>query len=179
MERQTQFEALVAVLRAALHPAEQFSLAYEAEASDFIRFNHGQVRQAGCVQQASVSLKLIHEGRHADLTLTLADDSDEDRRRLEQAVTQVRQALPLLPPDPYLLPNTEAWHSENRQAAPLPDTQDVVARISERAHGLDLVGIYAAGPIYRGFASSWGQWAGTRPIASTSTGACFTPMARR
>ncbi|WP_109512063.1 TldD/PmbA family protein [Pseudomonas ovata] len=156
MERQTQFEALVAVLRAALQAGEQFSLAYEAEASDFIRFNHGQVRQAGCVQQASVSLKLIHEGRHADLTLTLADDSDEDRRRLEQAVTQVRQALPLLPPDPYLLPNTEAWHSENRQAAPLPDTQDVVARISERAHGLDLVGIYAAGPIYRGFASSWG-----------------------
>ncbi|MBD8492895.1 TldD/PmbA family protein [Pseudomonas syringae] len=156
MERQTQFQALVAVLRAALHPGEQFSLAYEAEVSDFIRFNHGQVRQAGCVQQASVSLKLIHAGRHADLTLTLADDADEDRRRLEQAVTQVRQALPLLPPDPYLLPNTEAWHSENRQAAPLPDTQDVVARISERAHGLDLVGIYAAGPIYRGFASSWG-----------------------
>lgn len=156
MDRQQQFETLVAVLKAGLHAGEQFTLAYDAEASDFIRFNHGQVRQAGAVQQASVSLKLINAGRHADLTLTLADDPDEDRLRLEQAVRQVREALPLLPEDPYLLPNTEAWHSESWQTPPLPDSSEVVAQIGERARDLDLVGIYAAGPIYRGFASSWG-----------------------
>ncbi|WP_295477290.1 TldD/PmbA family protein [uncultured Pseudomonas sp.] len=156
MDRQQQFEALVAVLRAGVADGEQFTLAYDAEASDFIRFNHGQVRQAGHVQQASVSLKLIVGARHADLNLTLADDPDEDRLRLQGGLRQLRATLPLLPDDPYLLPNTEAWSSESWQTAALPDSATVVSRIGELARGLDLVGIYAAGPIYRGFASSWG-----------------------
>lgn len=156
MDRQAQFEALVAVLKAGCESAEQFTLSYDAETSDFIRFNHGQVRQAGHVQQASVSLKLIHDGRHADLSLTLADAPTEDRLRLEQALRQLRETLPLLPVDPYLLPNTEAWSTESWQTTPLPESSSVVAQISEMARGLDLVGIYAAGPIYRGFASSWG-----------------------
>lgn len=156
MSHQQQFESLVAVLKSAISPAEQFTLAYNAEASDFIRFNHGRVRQAGHVQQASVSLKLIEDGRHANLDLTLCGEAEVDNQRLTQALQQLRETLPSLAKDPYLLPNMDAWTTDSRQAARLPDSAKVVARIDQLSHDLDLVGFYAAGPIYRGFASSWG-----------------------
>ncbi|RMQ46610.1 Zn-dependent protease [Pseudomonas cichorii] len=156
MSHQQQFEALVSVLKSRIEPNEHFTLTYNAEASDFIRFNHGQVRQAGHVQQASVTFKLIDDGRHADLELTLSGDAQDDAQRLTQALLQLRETVGLLARDPYLLPNTDAWNSHNLQDSPLPDSGRIVEQISQLSEGLDLVGFYAAGPIYRGFASSWG-----------------------
>lgn len=156
MPHQQQFEALAATLKAAISTTEQFTLAYDAEVSDFIRFNHGRVRQAGRVQQAVVTFKLIDNGRHANLQVTLSGDTDIDTQRLSDALQQLRDTLPSLSEDPYLLPNTEAWQSSNVQNVPLPDSAEVVGQISELSRDLDLVGFYAAGPLYRGFASSWG-----------------------
>ena len=156
MTQQQQFEALVEWLRSAITGQEAFTLGYNAEASEFIRFNHAKVRQAGHVQQASLNVKLIDDGRHADLHLTLAGDAQVDQARLAEALQQLRETLVLLPQDPYLLPNTDAWQISNSQNPPLPDTARVLEHISDLAEGLDLVGFYAAGPLYRGFASSWG-----------------------
>jgi len=156
MSHQDQFHRLVGWLRSAVTATERFTLSYNAEASDFIRFNHAKVRQAGQVQQASVYFKLIEDGRHADLNLTLSGDSEVDRQRLGDALKQLRETLPLLPADPYLLLNDDAWQSSNVQDLPLPDSAHVVEQIAHLGEGLDLVGIYAAGPIYRGFASSSG-----------------------
>jgi predicted Zn-dependent protease len=156
MSHQDQFHRLVDWLRSAVSATERFTLSYNAEASDFIRFNHAKVRQAGQVQQASVYFKLIEHGRHADLNLTLSGDSEVDRQRLGDALKQLRETLPLLPADPYLLLNDDAWQSSNVQDLPLPDSAHVVEQIAQLGEGLDLVGIYAAGPIYRGFASSSG-----------------------
>ncbi len=61
------FKALVDWLKHAITDNEQFHLGYADEASEFVRFNHAKVRQAGQVQQASLNLKLINDGRHADL----------------------------------------------------------------------------------------------------------------
>ncbi|WP_248916688.1 TldD/PmbA family protein [Pseudomonas moorei] len=152
------FKALVAGLREALREPEQFTLSYAAESSAFVRFNHAKVRQSGQVQQASIGLKLINEGRHADLHITLAGDPDVDLQRLSEGLQQLRETLPLLPPDPYLLLNYNSWQSKNVQEHPLPDTEQVVAEIAQAAQGLDLVGFYAAGPISRGFASSSGAF---------------------
>jgi predicted Zn-dependent protease len=158
ISQSASFKALVNSLRAALHEPEQFTLSYAAESSAFIRFNHAKVRQAGQVQQASIGLKLINEGRHADLQITLAGDPQVDLQRLNEGLQQLRDTLPLLPPDPYLLLNHNGWQSNNVQAQPLPDTEQVVAQITQAAEGLDLVGFYAAGPISRGFASSSGAF---------------------
>ncbi len=158
MSHQQQFQALVATLNNAISDKERFTLAYNAEESDFIRFNHAKVRQVGHVQQASVTLKLIDDERHADLQLTLSGDGELDRQRLSEALQQLRETVALLPKDPYLKPNTEAWQSTNVQDVPLPDSEHVVGQIAELGEGLDLVGFYAAGPLYRGFASSWGAF---------------------
>lgn len=154
----TQFETLAEWLRGALTGGEDFCLGYSAESSDFIRFNHAKVRQAGQVQQASLELQLIRDGRHAELRVTLSGVPQVDRQRLADALQHLRQTLPLLPPDPYLRLNTEAWRSQVLQLAPLPDSAAVVEQIGQAAQGLDLVGFYAAGPLSRGFASSAGAF---------------------
>ncbi|WP_411382048.1 TldD/PmbA family protein [Pseudomonas sp. MPB26] len=152
------FKALVQWLKQAITDKEQFHLGYAAEASEFVRFNHAKVRQAGQVQQASLNFKLINDGRHADLAITLAGEPELDRQRLANGLQQLRETLPLLPPDPYLLLNHNAWQSHNEQARPLPELAQVLDDISQAADGVDLVGIYAAGPISRGFASSNGAF---------------------
>ncbi|NQD94750.1 TldD/PmbA family protein, partial [Pseudomonas sp. CrR25] len=91
---QSQFEALAEWLRGTLNPGEEFCLGYASEASDFIRFNHAKVRQAGHVQQASLALKLIRDGRHAELQVTLSGAPEDDRQRLTDALQHLRQTLP-------------------------------------------------------------------------------------
>lgn len=152
------FKALVEWLKQALVAGEQFHLGYAAECSEFVRFNHGQVRQAGQVQQASVNLKLIHDGRHADLGITLAGEPQLDCQRLAQGLQQLRETLPLLPRDPYLQLDHSPWQSTSQQSQALPDLTQVLEDIRQAASGLDLVGFYAAGPISRGFASSSGAF---------------------
>ena len=152
------FKALVDWLKQAVTDNEQFHLGYADESSEFVRFNHAQVRQAGQVQQASLNLKLINDGRHADLGITLAGEPALDRQRLADGLQQLRETLPLLPQDPYLLLNHNAWQSHNEQLRPLPELAQVLEGISQAAKGVDLVGFYAAGPISRGFASSDGAF---------------------
>ncbi|WP_327439483.1 TldD/PmbA family protein [Pseudomonas donghuensis] len=152
------FRHLVASLRDAVPAPEHFTLSYSGEHSQFIRFNHAKVRQAGEVQQASCVLKLIADGRQAELQFTLGNDAEVDQLRLQQALEQLRQTLPLLEPDPYLQLNDSAWQSHSVQDQPLPDSAEVLAQIEQGAGDLDLVGIYAAGPICRGFASSFGAF---------------------
>ncbi|WP_449430881.1 TldD/PmbA family protein [Pseudomonas putida] len=155
---QQHFEDLIDTVRGALQADEHFTLGYNAEQSQFIRFNHAKVRQAGEVSQAGVQLRLIRDGRQAEQQITLSDDAEVDRRRLGDALTQLRQTLPLLAVDPYLRLDEHAWHSHSRQDQPLPQLDEVLDLIEREAGDLDLVGIYAAGPICRGFASSFGAF---------------------
>ena len=152
------FETLVGDVGAALQPGEQFTLGYSAERSQFLRFNHAKVRQAGEVSQASSQLRLIHDGRQAEQQVTLSGDPQLDSQRLIAALAQLRQTLPLLDADPYLRLDESAWHSHSQQEHPLPELNDVLSLLEREAGTLDLVGIYAAGPICRGFASSFGAF---------------------
>ncbi|WP_409313632.1 TldD/PmbA family protein [Pseudomonas putida] len=152
------FETLVGEVRTALQAGEQFTLGYSAEQSQFVRFNHAKVRQAGEVNQATVQLRLIHDGRQAEQQVTLSGDAQLDRQRLADALEQLRQILPLLAVDPYLRLDESPWHSHSQQAQALPDLNEVLALLERDAGDLDLVGIYAAGPVCRGFASSYGAF---------------------
>ncbi|ABZ00884.1 TPA: TldD/PmbA family protein [Pseudomonas putida] len=155
---QHAFETLVGDVRAALQAGEQFTLGYSAEQSQFVRFNHAKVRQAGEVSQASAQLRLVHDGRQAEQQVTLSGEVQVDRQRLADALAQLRQTLPLLALDPYLRLDESAWHSHSLQEQPLPELDEVLALLDSEAGDLDLVGIYAAGPICRGFASSFGAF---------------------
>ena len=158
MEARQHFSQLLAQLQEQVGGEEGFTLAYAAEDSSFIRFNHGQVRQAGQVQQVYVTLALYQGQRHAESRLALSGVLDEDAPRLQQALQRLRAVLPTLSDDPYLRLNREAWRSDvTASAAPL-DSAAMAAQIVRAASGLDLVGFLAVGPQYQGFASSWGAF---------------------
>lgn len=156
--REAGFAALAESLRQAMRPGEDFTLWYSAEASDFIRFNHARVRQAGHVSQAGATLQLIAAERQAQMAVTLSGQPDEDRQRLADGLERLRAVIGQLPPDPYLMPDRTPWQRRQVDTQPLPDPAAVLPCISAAAEGLDLVGIYAAGPLYRGFANSWGAF---------------------
>ncbi len=136
---------------------EVTTLWFAAETSDFVRFNHGRVRQAGTVRQISVTLRLIVGRRHASQSLTLAGTPAEDRRRIAVALAGLRTVVADLAEDPHLLYASDGTSSRMVRAGALPAAEQVAAAVVEAARELDLVGFYAAGPVCRGFANSLGQ----------------------
>ncbi len=150
------FDTLEQWLHTQLAAGEHFSLWYSAEDSQFIRFNHGQVRQASQVKQIDATLRLIHNERHASHTLNLTGDVDTDRQRLDEALAQLRELLKVLPADPYLQLDNQMFASDRLPDGSLPAADELIEQVGALSAGLDMVGIYAGGPMYRGFASSWG-----------------------
>ncbi|MEE9415654.1 MAG: metallopeptidase TldD-related protein [Acidimicrobiales bacterium] len=127
------------------------------EDTDFVRFNHGAVRQAGSVSQTEVHLELIRGARHATASLPLALDPAIDDARVRQILSTLAEHLPSLPEDPFLLYNTEIESTEVLGGNDIPDTDAAIADIRSGADGGDLVGIYTAGETCSGFANSLGQ----------------------
>lgn len=158
MDARQHFSALLEHLQAQVVGEEGFTLAYGAEVSSFIRFNQGQVRQAGDVQQVYVTLSLYQGQRHAEHKLALSGVLDEDVPLLLQALQRLRGMLPTLSEDPYLRLNRQAWRSESMGEAIALDSAAMAQQIVAAAAGLDLVGFLAVGPQYQGFASSWGAF---------------------
>jgi predicted Zn-dependent protease len=104
-----------------------------------------------------LSLDLIHGRRHAAAELALSGDFASDGARLRQLLTELREQLPYLPEDPHLLYATTVHSSAYQGANRLPDKADAVAAVLEAGSGRDLVGMYAAGGVYAGFANALGQ----------------------
>jgi predicted Zn-dependent protease len=154
---QTYFHETADYLGSLLRGAEVFTSTLSAEDSDFVRFNHNRVRQAGAVTQRWLSVDLIEGRRHAGGGVSLSGDVDTDRARLRQLIEQLREQRQHLPEDPYLLYATDGRSSERAAHGELPDGGAAVDEIQRRCDGRDLVGIYAAGGIHAGFANSLGQ----------------------
>ena len=122
-----------------------------AERSDFVRFNHARVRQAGSVEQGYLSLRLVRDRRQASTTVML---DGEDHAK---ALNELRDSLDGLPEDPWLLINESPRSTESVRRGALPAARDIVDVAFEKSGNLDFVGIYAGGAIMRGFANSLGQ----------------------
>lgn len=129
---------------------------FEAEVSDFLRFNHARVRQPMSVRQAYLTLELIDGRRQDRTTLALTGNAGEDRPAIRAAIEAMRADLPALPEDPYLLYCSDAGASETVRTGRMPSPEEAVEAITADGAGLDLVGVLASGPVCRGFASSFG-----------------------
>lgn len=151
------FATLAAELDRRLLPGEFYTSTFAGEVSDFVRFNRGQVRQAGRVTQQSVTVDLIEGRRHAAAELTLTGVWELDQPRLAQLLTDLRQTRAATPDDPYLLYATEVLSSSEEHPNPLPDGTALAAEILHAVAGLDFVGILACGTTCHGFANALGQ----------------------
>ena len=151
------FQALCVLLDASLQGTEQYKCWFAAEATDFVRFNRSAIRQSGHVRQSILTLDLIDGRRHAASIVTVSGDIAQDRTLVASIIAALRSRLPDLPDDPYLLLPSAVVSSDHAAAGGLPPIGDIVDQVLAAAAGLDLVGILAAGPIYRGFANAGGQ----------------------
>ncbi len=153
---QEGFFSLADFLATQTRGGEIFTCWFAGEQSDFVRFNHGKVRQAGSVEQRHVTLRLIRDGRHASQSLALTGGpTDFDQGRM--ALAELRSLLDHVPADPYLFYATDICSSEKKRRGEIPSSEEIVDEIAVQANRHDLVGILASGAMYRGFANSLGQ----------------------
>ena len=154
---ETYFHELASTLDRLLVAGESYTAGFSAEASDFVRMNRGKVRQPGAVVQRYLDVRLIRGAKHAAHRLSLSGDAAADREMLRAATTGLRDALPDLDDDPHLLIATDVRSTRAQRGGPLPPAEVVIDAVLGAANGLDLVGLYAGGSMYRGFANSFGQ----------------------
>ncbi|MDQ5909358.1 MAG: hypothetical protein QG599_1453 [Pseudomonadota bacterium] len=154
---QNYFNELANFLTAQLKGDEIFTCTFSGEDSNFVRFNQNLIRQAGGVAQRNLSLDLIQGRRHAPGNCTLTGERSQDESRLAQILDELRRKLPHLPDDPHLLYATQVNSTEQLGENRLIPATDAVQQILAAGEGQDLVGIYASGGIFNGFANSLGQ----------------------
>ena len=151
------FHAIAEALDDLLAPGEFYTAWLRAETSDFVRLNRGKVRQPGSVSQCYLDIDLVQGTRHAVHHLALSGDLATDGAAIGAALTELRAVVPLLAKDPHLLHATEVRTTRAVRGSASPPAEQVIEAVLEAARGADLVGIYAAGPIARGFANAFGQ----------------------
>jgi len=138
--------------------ADEFLLAnLLSEKSDFIRLNHNKIRQAGNVLQTEINIDLISGKHHAASSCNLVGDINIDLYQLNTMIGNLREQRAILPEDPYLNYATEVSSSESIATNDIPDSNKALDHIMSQAQDLDLVGIWASGEQYHGFANSAGQ----------------------
>jgi predicted Zn-dependent protease len=150
------FFDLTTALNAELHAGEVLLANFAGERSDFVRFNHGKVRQAGTVEQRVVSLRLVQHQRQAGATVTLTGMPD-DVTRARGALSRLRDVLAQLPEDPWLRYSESPQPTTAERRGALEPPEAVVSAVVRAANGHDLVGFYGGGALFRGFANSLGQ----------------------
>jgi predicted Zn-dependent protease len=153
---QERFYELVDHVTGLLTGEEVLLAGFAGERSDFIRFNNARVRQAGNVVQRALALELVKGGRHVKASVTLSGNG-EDASRAEAALRELRDQLPQVSEDPYLLYCPDGEGTAQVGADQLPRSDDALGAILREAAGKDMVGLYAAGGIFAGFANSLGQ----------------------
>jgi predicted Zn-dependent protease len=151
------FDRVLSELNQTLHLDEQFTLRFQGEISQFTRFNHGQVRQTGIVQDGNLQLKLISKQRSSSIEFPLTGDLAIDLPQVHSALESLRVELPQLPVDPYLVLPTGVATSHEVSSGNLLPAAEVVGSLLPVVQGLDFTGLYAAGVVICAYADSNGQ----------------------
>ena len=158
MDMEHYFEGLAAVLQNALGAGERYTASFDAEAD---RLRADEPRQGAAAGQRRAALPDDPpDRRHAARGTHAVADRRPRRGRPRGRATPSAACAPCCPNSPttrcccFRRPCSRAARV---RAASLPPSEAVIDEILASAAGLDLVGIYAAGPVWRGFANSEGQ----------------------
>jgi predicted Zn-dependent protease len=151
------FARIAAALPSLLIAGEEFTASLAAESTDFVRLNHGKVRQPGSVTQCYLEIDLIAGARHARQRISLSGNREDDDDTIARAIGAARTALPLVADDPYLLYARDVHSTRSARRHDLPPAEAIVEDVLAAGDGHDLVGLYAGGPVVRAFANSFGQ----------------------
>ena len=141
-----------------LEKHEILVLNFDAEKTDFVRFNHAKIRQAGNVNQATLTLNLIFKKKTLTSVIRLSTDFEKDSVLLIRTLYYLRREIPELPKDPYLMYEENINSFEKNIIGSKLDNYSITGNILDNCHALDMVGILSSGTIMKGFANSLGQF---------------------
>ena len=141
-----------------LESNEILILNFDAEQTDFVRFNHAKIRQAGNVDQATLTLNLVYKRKTLNSVIRLSLDYQKDSVLLLRTLCYLRREIPELPQDPYLMyeRNLNSFDRETKNKS--LDSFNITDSILQGCHSLDMVGILSTGAIMKGFSNSLGQF---------------------
>ena len=141
-----------------LESNEILILNFDAEQTDFVRFNHAKIRQAGNVDQATLTLSLVYKRKSLNSVIRLSLDYPKDSVLLLRTLYYLRREIPELPQDPYLMyeRNLNSFDRETKNKS--LDSFNITDSILQGCHSLDMVGILSTGAIMKGFSNSLGQF---------------------
>ena len=140
-----------------LVPNEILILNFDAEQTDFVRFNHAKIRQAGNVNQATLTLSLVCKRKSLNSVIRLSLDYEKDSVLLLRTLYYLRREIPELPQDPYLMYERNINSFDRESNIKLLDSTSITDSILHDCHSLDMVGILSSGGIMKGFSNSLGQ----------------------
>ena len=138
-------------------PLEEFTFKLYRERSQFTRFNRAKVRQTGIVTDGWIELTLMAERRSSFRVFPISGNWEIDWQQADNSFQELREELPLLPVDPYLV--LPAGDSATREiySGKLLASEEVAKTILEAVAELDFTGFYAGGVVSQGYADSGGK----------------------
>jgi len=172
---ETTFDQIVAAVLAELQTDEHLTLQLTGEQSQFVRFNGAKVRQTGSVSDGELHLTLMKGDRNSYREFPFTGKLETDLPQTQAALKELREEVPQLPDDPYLvLPSGNATSHEVNFGRLLAGGA-IASSILPEVDGLDFTGIYAGGSLIRAYADSAGQkhWFATETFALDYS--LFTP----
>jgi len=151
------FNNLSQTLLNSLKEGEHLKISINGEQSQFIRFSQSKVRQSGLVDDASISITLIHDKRNCCGSFTLSGNSNKDEISAITELNRLREEVATLPKDPFIVIPQDTGSSREEYQGSLLSEKDAVAALSPSMEGVDVTGIWASGRIFTGNANSAGQ----------------------
>lgn len=154
---EVSFNQLIDTLLVKKAESEQFTIKLSSESSQFTRFNRAKVRQTGCVADGWIELTLMQDGRSSFRQFPFTGNWEVDWQVAYRALQELREELPQLPVDPYLVLPSGTNTSREVHIGNLLADELVVPTVLEPVAEFDFAGIYAGGSVIRAYADSNSQ----------------------
>mgnify|MGYP001197711489 FL=1 len=151
------FNQLSEILLKSLDADEHMKVSIDGENSQFVRFSQSKVRQAGLVDDASLSISLIKDEKTCSGSFTLTGNSKTDKQTACRELERMREEVVSLPKDPFVVLPEDTGSSREDHNGSLLSQENAVSALSPAMQGVDLAGIWASGRIFTGNANSAGQ----------------------
>ncbi|MBR8832662.1 MAG: TldD/PmbA family protein [Stigonema ocellatum SAG 48.90 = DSM 106950] len=154
---ETCFNKLIEALLEKKEESEEFIAKLSSEQSQFTRFNQAKVRQTGYVADGWIELTLIHNQRSNFRQFAFTGNWEVDWQVAYKALSELREELPLLPMDPYVVLPVGKNISREIHSGNLLAAEAVVPTVLEQVAELDFTGLYAGGVVIKAYGDSSGQ----------------------
>ena len=115
------FNVLSEKLLKCLNSGEHLKVSINGEHSQFIRFSQSKVRQAGLVDDATLTLTFIKDGRNCSGSFTISGNMEVDEKTALDELIRLRTEVTTLPKDPFIvLPEDTGSSKEEHEGSLFP-----------------------------------------------------------